>query len=700
MRGEWGASHRIWGTGKPVAWIGTVVWGFLITAIKYRAEIDGLRALAILPVVLFHAKADGFDGGFVGVDVFFVISGYLITSIILHERIDGRFSIGRFFERRARRIVPPLFVVVAATVPFAWRYLLPGDMQDYCESILAMILFSSNFLFLHETGYFGTATELTPLIHTWSLAVEEQYYLFFPFFLIILFKFMAWRGQFIVLAAMLVSSFGLASWIVESNEAVAFFLLPTRGWEILCGSLCAYICIYYRPLKSNDALALAGLAMIVIAVAAFSQETPMPGPFGLVPCLGTVLIILFGSNGTIVSKVLSHVVLVRIGVISYGTYLWHQPMFAMARHASIDEPSPLMMTCLALLSLVLGYLSWKFIEMPCRIRTVLPLRWFALIFSIFFVFFALFGTLGHFSKGYPDRFSAQNINLIQPPRTQNDCGSAVNLNANFYACDFGDGNSKRIFVLYGDSHAAALQSELHRIFRQNGIRGIRIGEYQDCQILPGLFREAKARSAARLTARCLQNLRAAFASVPEAEAAIVSVRWTALLAPIEGSIRSSVFDNGEGGVELEKESRYMALNKAGVPSFDGTAKRQAIQAALDVVTDSNRRTFLIYPVPEVGWNIPRQNLKRFKSGESIVAGITTSYRRYLERNEFITEVLDEYSGPNVVRIRPSEMLCDSYVKERCITALDRKALYYDDNHLSDFGAAIVVEEIRKGLGVR
>ncbi|MGY8960756.1 MAG: acyltransferase family protein [Alphaproteobacteria bacterium] len=150
---------------------------------KYRAEIDGLRAVAILPVILFHAGTEWFDGGFVGVDIFFVISGYLITSIILHENFSGAFSIGRFFERRARRIIPPLFVVAAATVPFAWLYLLPGDMQDFCESILAMILFSSNILFLSETGYFGTASELTPLIHTWSLAVEEQYYLLFPFFL-------------------------------------------------------------------------------------------------------------------------------------------------------------------------------------------------------------------------------------------------------------------------------------------------------------------------------------------------------------------------------------------------------------------------------------------------------------------------------------------------------------------------------------
>ncbi|MGY8960757.1 MAG: acyltransferase family protein [Alphaproteobacteria bacterium] len=501
-----------------------------------------------------------------------------------------------------------------------------------------------------------------------------------------------------MLAVILVSSFGLAAWVVETNEAVAFFLLPTRGWEILSGSLCAYIIAYRPTLKPNQLLSFCGLTMIVVAIMSFSQATPMPGPYALLPCFGTVLVILFGSTGTFVGKVLSHVVLVRIGVISYGTYLWHQPLFAVARHASVSEPSSPLMATLASLSLLLGYLSWKFVEAPCRSHTKIPLGRFALIFSAFFIFFAVFGTWGSVNNGYPDRFNKDVINLIQPPKTQTDCGDAVNLNRDFYTCDFGDRKSDRKIVLYGDSHAAALQSEMHRNFRQNGIRGIRIGKNSNCEILPGIFREAKMPSSVRLTARCMENLQAALNSIGQVDTVIVSIRWTALLAPIEGSIRSSVFDNGEGGVELEKESKYMALNETDKPDFGGPAKRRAVVSALDAITDGGRSTVLIYPVPEVGWNIPRQNLKLFKSGEAVNAGITTSYRRYLERNAFITRVLDDYNGPNVLRVRPSDLLCDTFIKDRCVTALDRKALYYDDNHLSDFGAALVVEQVHKAFG--
>ena len=342
-------------------------------------------------------------------------------------------------------------------------------------------------------------------------------------------------------------------------------------------------------------------------------------------------------------------------------------------------------------------LSWKLIETPCRSRSVVPIRRFAVIFSAIFVFLVLFGTFGHLNNGYPDRFDKDDINLIQPPKTQNDCGDAFNLNHDFYTCDFGARSSDRKVILYGDSHAASLQSSMHRAFHQSNIRGIRLGKNSDCQILPGVFREAKSARAIKLTARCSENLRAALKTLGHVDAVVVAIRWSALLAPIEGSILSSVFDNGEGGIELEKESKYMALNRRKEPDFGAPAKRRAVFSALDTITGSGRKTILIYPVPEVGWDVPRQNLKRFKSGKSVDDSITTSYQRYLERNAFITKALDEFGNSTVFRIRPSELLCDTFVEERCITALDRKALYYDDNHLSDFGADLVVEKVQNTL---
>mgnify|MGYP005708222981 FL=1 len=206
---------------------------------KYRAEIDGLRALAVLPVILFHAGFEWVSGGFVGVDVFFVISGYLITTIIISEMAEGKFSIVNFYERRARRILPMLFFVMLACLPFAWLWLNPNDLQNFGDSLFAVSTFSSNILFLLRGGYFDTAAELKPLLHTWSLAVEEQYYILFPIFLILTWR-LGIKWILILLSIVFFVSLGIAQWGVYNYPSATFFLLPTRGWELLVGVFAAF----------------------------------------------------------------------------------------------------------------------------------------------------------------------------------------------------------------------------------------------------------------------------------------------------------------------------------------------------------------------------------------------------------------------------------------------------------------------------
>ena len=210
---------------------------------KYRKEIDGLRALAIIPVILFHAGFKVFEGGFIGVDVFFVISGYLITTIILSDIESGKFSISNFYERRARRILPALFFIMLCCLPFAWFVLTPNHLKDFYQSLTAVSVFSSNILFWKESGYFDTATELKPLIHTWSLAVEEQYYILFPLLLVMLWKL---RKQLILgsLIAITVISLFLAQWGAYNKPSATFFLLPTRSWELAIGALIAYYFLF------------------------------------------------------------------------------------------------------------------------------------------------------------------------------------------------------------------------------------------------------------------------------------------------------------------------------------------------------------------------------------------------------------------------------------------------------------------------
>ncbi|KPF92358.1 hypothetical protein IP81_06775 [Novosphingobium sp. AAP83] len=376
----------------------------------YRKEIDGLRAVAVVPVILFHAGLTVFSGGYVGVDVFFVISGYLITSILINELEQGNFSISRFYERRARRILPALFFVVACCIPFAWMWMLPGELKDFSRSIVAVVFFASNILFWREEGYFSPAAELKPLLHTWSLAVEEQYYLLFPVFLLLAWRFGRNR---VVWSICLIAAISLAvsEWAWRNQPTANFYLAPTRAWELLAGSMSAFWLSGREP-RANNWLSLSGLALIVFAIFYYDDATPFPSLYALAPVLGTALIIVFGRTGTWTAKLLGMRGFVGIGLISYSAYLWHQPLFAFARIRSIVEPEKLLMLALTALSLLLAYLSWRYVEQPFRNgrASVLPTR--RAVFAASALVAAVFvtgGLTGDFRKGFPQRFSRLDI---------------------------------------------------------------------------------------------------------------------------------------------------------------------------------------------------------------------------------------------------------------------------------------------------
>ena len=373
----------------------------------YRREIDGLRALAVLPVILFHAGFETFSGGFVGVDVFFVISGYLITTIILAELEQGKFSIVNFYERRARRILPALFLVMLVCIPFAWFWLLPSDMKDFSENLVAVSVFASNILFWRESGYFDTAAELKPLLHTWSLAVEEQYYVLFPLFLMLFWR-LGKRSILVMLGLVFVASLAVAEWAAYAKPAAAFYLLPTRGWELLIGAFAAFYLSKANRKEFGKAVGeiggWLGVALILYAVFAYSKATPFPGLYALVPTLGTVLVILFATQQTTVGRFVGNKAFAGVGLISYSAYLWHQPLFAFARHRSLTEPSHTVFLVLSVLALALAYLSWRYVEAPFRKRGNVSR---GLIFSLGFVFTSLFIAIGYFGyvkNGFESRF--------------------------------------------------------------------------------------------------------------------------------------------------------------------------------------------------------------------------------------------------------------------------------------------------------
>lgn len=379
-------------------------------SLSYRKEIDGLRALAVLPIVLFHAGFSAFSGGYVGVDIFFVISGFLITSIIRDQISRGAFRFRDFYERRARRILPALFFVLLATLPMAWIWLLPREMKEFGESLLAVVAMASNFFFWRDSGYFATLSEYQPLLHTWSLAVEEQFYLLFPALLFLLAG-LGRRLSVTVLIALGLASLALAQYVTKTAPLFGFYMLPTRIWEFALGSLAAFVVVGRGAALGAGARmlaevsGLAGLAMIVFSVLMFTKELPYPSVWTGIPTLGTALVIVFSTGETIVGRLLSWRPLVLIGLISYSTYLWHQPVFAFARIRSLDPLPVMVLWLLVAVSLLLGYLTWRFIEPIWRVRLDVRKRSFFVALAIAAALLLVFGMQTRKTYGMPWRFT-------------------------------------------------------------------------------------------------------------------------------------------------------------------------------------------------------------------------------------------------------------------------------------------------------
>lgn len=343
-----------------------------MSRIVYRPEIDGLRAIAVLSVVLYHAGVGGFSGGYVGVDVFFVISGYLITSILLTDLAAGTFSLRSFYERRARRILPPLLLVLSACIPAAWLWLTPAALAEFGASVGYACAFLANLFFYDHSDYFDGEVALKPLAHTWSLAVEEQYYLAFPLLLWALRK--AGRTAALgVMIALALASLAYSEYMAEHEPQAAFYLLPARIWELLVGALVAYL-LAGRAARAtvppgrtlHEAAGIGGLLLIGFSVMVFDAETSFPGLSAVLPTIGTCLVIAAAAPTTLVGRVLASAPFVLVGLVSYSTYLWHQPLLAFLRHATDAEPGSALTVTVAMASLLLGYLSWRFVEAPFR----------------------------------------------------------------------------------------------------------------------------------------------------------------------------------------------------------------------------------------------------------------------------------------------------------------------------------------------
>lgn len=451
---------------------------------KYRPDIDGLRAVAVLSVVGFHAFPNWVKGGFIGVDVFFVISGFLISGIIFENLDSGAFTFREFYARRIKRIFPALLLVMAASYAFGWFSLLADEYKQLGKHMAGGAAFISNFVLWLEAGYFDNSAETKPLLHLWSLGIEEQFYIIWPFLL-----WRAWKRKlnfFTVTLAITACSFYLNIRGIRHDAEATFYSPLTRFWELMCGSLLAWVTIYKKSSYANLKLAtdrilataiyrnrtveegrtlanlsaFVGLALLAWGFDSITKDYRFPGAWALVPVVAAVLIISAGPETWANRNLLSNKVAVWFGLISYPLYLWHWPLLSFARIVESETPSIYVRIAAALLSIILAWLSYKLVERPVR-RS----RRDKAIVSTLIVLMVVMGYVGYNTydrDGLPFRSALLNVSPpIQRlsddnPRSHAKCLSAYGLSReNIRYCRL-SGNSRPHIALIGDSHAAAL----------------------------------------------------------------------------------------------------------------------------------------------------------------------------------------------------------------------------------------------------
>ena len=416
---------------------------------QYRPEIDGLRAVAVISVVLFHAGFSLFSGGYVGVDIFFVISGYLITTIILNDINRDKFSLSEFYERRARRIFPALICVVLVSTAVAYLTLLPDQLVAYGKSVVSIPLFVSNIFFWSERGYFGAATELKPMVHTWSLSVEEQFYLLYPPLVVLTVRY--FKGKLpIILGAGFIVSITLSWYLTKIHFETAFYLPFSRAWELLAGAL---VVVYKsncpnHARKYDGAVSFVGMTLIAYALCFFTADTAFPGLAAAIPVVGTALVLASDSGSNFTHKLLSKKPLVYIGLASYSIYLWHQPIFAFIRQLEVD--AKWMPVGIALTAAV-SVLSYFYIEKPFRNRQIFDKKKIFLLSGIASVSLVALGAFLVLNKGFINRFNPEDAKLLSQFSEIDGYNQKIFDSLNLKP--FQESSKRKKIFLTGDSHA-------------------------------------------------------------------------------------------------------------------------------------------------------------------------------------------------------------------------------------------------------
>ena len=656
---------------------------------NYRAEIDGLRAIAVVSVILYHAQIvifgrDWFEGGFIGVDIFFVISGYLITRIILTElEKTNSFSFIKFYERRARRILPMLLLVIAVCIPFAWQKLLPLDLVDFAKSALSAIGFGSNFFFYFSTTEYGADSALLkPLLHTWSLGVEEQFYIVVPIIICLLWKF-ARRLMPTALFGMFIISILFADVMEGRHSDLNFFLPFSRFWELLVGSVIAFFELKYgrskNPLLTKN-LPIFGLFLIAYSIFFFDANTPHPSFQTLIPIVGVALVLAFCSTEDIVGKLLSYKPIVGVGLISYSLYLWHFPIFAFNRIRSFN-PTNFDKLVWIVSAVILSILSYYFIEKTFRNRKIINPKIFilSLIVALLSLIFVNYNFISH--NGYVDRLPpilSKNSSDLKTKvwRIKDEKGRICQKQKEDFCGVF---NSDELINIYlvGDSHLSAIAPTLRTKIGDN----YNLIE-MNTSSCPFVLNVALLDQNGSEIESCNKNWQ---------QRRLENIRLDKSIVIIGGRfpayISNQYFNNMEGGIEGES-----LKNKFGK---DKKTLKFAFKQTIEQLLSRNIRVVLLYPIPEVGVNVPsfimsQRSLNTFRF-------LTTDFDVYLTRSRSTFEMFDSVESSEIFRVYPHLKLCNEKFSRRCFTHDNKNVFYVDDDHLSAKGSEMIVELIMEQI---
>ena len=669
----------------------------------YRKDIDCLRGISVLAVILYHFKFNYFSGGYLGVDIFFVISGFLITSIILEEISLEKFSLINFYERRIRRLFPALIVVIITTSFLFEIVFLETEIKKLVVSIISTILFYANFYFQDIGSYFSPLNEQQPLLHTWSLSIEEQFYLIFPIFLVLFFKKINLAFILIILFALFsisLSQFGgnlKFSYPYVENH-LSFFALPqfafyftlTRIWEILVGCLLALFLFNNKKFFENKYLVLLGYLLIFLSILFFDKNTLHPSIITLIPITGTLLVLLYSSenfNESGVFVIFNNYILLKIGLISYSLYLWHQPIYQFFNQIYFIDTNNLVKFFIIFLLLILSFFSFKFIEQPFRDKRKISQKnifIFYILSTILIILFCLYSLyLRDFSKKYSALvYDISNFSKYYENNNFNCSTSAENYISPNNACILGN-EQKTELALIGDSHLDIISKELKKELTLLGVSAYQFS-YGGC--VPSLNLKVyndKRYICNKYFTEVLDKLK----NEPDIKKIVLFSRWSF-------NLKGERFNNKEGGIEIGSGHYFIPINSDVL--VEKKIRQEEILNNIEIfikkIKNLDKDIYIVMPTPEMGWEVPN-NLARILHYKNKIEKNTLSISKKVfdERNseiyKFFSNLKQKY---NLNLIYPNDIFCEDL---KCFSHKNNIPLFFDDDHLSIEGAKLLSKKI-------